>query len=99
MVSSRRMVPALLLCGLIGFLGAHRFYAGKIITGTLQGLATLIVLGWVLVDFPYQNGEIVLDLAIFQLLAFALVNLPPCVDFCRLLSGKFTDGAGHPIAE
>lgn len=98
-VSSRRMVPALLLCGLVGFLGAHRFYAGKFITGTLQLLMTLCIVGWVLVNFPYQDGEIILDLAIFQLLAFFLVNLWPCADFCRLLSGKFKDGEGKPIAE
>ena len=93
------MVPALLLCGLIGFLGAHRFYAGKIITGTLQLLTTLGVVSWVLVDFPYHYGEVQLDLATFQLLAFFVVNLPPCADFCKIIAGKFTDGKGLLISE
>jgi len=93
------MVPTLLLCGLIGFLGAHRYYAGKIITGTLQMLTTLAVVGWVLVDFPYHNGEIQLDLALLQLLAFFVLNLWPCADFARIISGKFKDGDGNLITE
>lgn len=49
--SDKRILPALLLCFFVGFLGVHRFYVGKIGTGILQ-LLTLGGLGiWVLVDF------------------------------------------------
>lgn len=49
--SEKGFVPTLLLCFFLGFLGAHRFYAGKVGTGILQ-LLTLGGLGfWSLIDF------------------------------------------------
>ena len=48
--SDKGFVPTILLCLLLGTLGVHRFYVGKIGTGVLQ-LITLGGLGiWVLVD-------------------------------------------------
>jgi len=49
--SDKSNTVALLLCFFIGFLGAHRFYVGKVGTGILQ-LVTLGGLGiWALIDF------------------------------------------------
>ena len=49
--SDKRMVPALLLCFFLGFIGVHRFYVGKVGTGILM-IVTFGGLGiWVLVDF------------------------------------------------
>ena len=49
-VSERKILPAVLLCGLLGVFGAHRFYVGR--TGT--AIAQLLTLGglgiWMLVD-------------------------------------------------
>lgn len=48
--SEKSFVAALLLCLLLGFVGVHRFYVGKIGTGILQ-LITFGGLGiWALID-------------------------------------------------
>lgn len=51
-VSPCKIVPALLLCFFLGWLGAHRFYVGKIGTGIL----IIVTFGgffglWPLIDF------------------------------------------------
>lgn len=49
-ISPKSRLAALLLCFLLGMVGAHRFYVGKIGTGILM-LLTLGGLGiWALVD-------------------------------------------------
>jgi TM2 domain-containing membrane protein YozV len=49
--SQKRILPAAILSGFLGFLGVHRFYAGKIGTGILQ-LCTLGGFGiWAFIDF------------------------------------------------
>ena len=35
-MSKKRILPALILAGAAGFLGLHRFYAGRYVTGLLQ---------------------------------------------------------------
>jgi TM2 domain-containing protein len=48
--SEKRIVPAALLCVMLGVFGAHRFYVGKTMSGLLQ-LCTLGGLGlWMLYD-------------------------------------------------
>tara|TARA_R110001592_G_scaffold237306_9_gene496313 strand:+ start:11454 stop:11663 length:210 start_codon:yes stop_codon:yes gene_type:complete len=51
MISNKGFVPMLLLCFFFGYLGIHRFYAGKPLTGILM----LITLGgfgvWTIIDF------------------------------------------------
>lgn len=49
-VSSRKILPAFLMCFFLGILGVHRFYVGKIPTGVLQ-ILTLGGLGiWAFID-------------------------------------------------
>lgn len=50
-LSDKEFIPTLLLCLFTGILGAHRFYAGKVVTGIAM-IFTLGGLGfWVLIDF------------------------------------------------
>jgi len=50
-MTDKKILPAFLLCFFFGFLGAHRFYVGKVGTGILQ-IVTLGGLGiWALIDF------------------------------------------------
>ncbi len=50
-MSEKKILPAFLLCFMLGIFGAHRFYVGKIGTGLIQ-LFTLGVFGiWTFIDF------------------------------------------------
>ncbi|MDR2199894.1 MAG: TM2 domain-containing protein [Deltaproteobacteria bacterium] len=58
--SPKSRLAALLLCFFLGWLGIHRFYAGKVGTGIVQILLTLfswtviagVILGiWIIIDF------------------------------------------------
>jgi TM2 domain-containing membrane protein YozV len=64
-MTDKRILPAFLLCFLLGIFGAHRFYVGKSGTAVLQ-IVTLGGLGiWALVDlimiivgaFTDKNGN------------------------------------------
>jgi TM2 domain-containing membrane protein YozV len=48
--SSKKILPAFILCFLFGVLGVHRFYVGKIGTGVLQILTGGGLGIWVLID-------------------------------------------------
>lgn len=49
-ISSRKILPALLLCFFFGIFGTHRFYVGKYGTGILQMLTLGGLFFWVLID-------------------------------------------------
>lgn len=49
-VSTRKILPALLLCFFFGIFGTHRFYVGKVGTGLLQMLTLGGLFFWALLD-------------------------------------------------
>lgn len=56
MISERKLLPAFLLCFFFGFLGAHRFYAGKTGSGIAMLILSITVIGlivsgiWSIID-------------------------------------------------
>jgi TM2 domain-containing membrane protein YozV len=52
-MSEKKILPAFLLCFILGCFGAHRFYVGKIGTGILM-ILTIGGLGfWALIDLVF----------------------------------------------
>lgn len=49
-ISSRKILPALLLCFFFGVFGTHRFYVGKFGSGILQMLTLGGLFIWVFID-------------------------------------------------
>jgi TM2 domain-containing membrane protein YozV len=87
-ISREKKLTLIILCWLLGIFGAHRFYSGKYVTGSLQ-LGGLVLAGVLML----------LDAGIFQLLALVGVLLSVVVDFFLIVMGRFTDKEGRPIID
>jgi len=86
---------ALLLCGLAGFLGAHRFYVGRIGTGVAQLLSCVLP---VLVALQYQANESGnAALAMVALATFGALVVWNLVDCIMIVMQKFTDSEGKVL--
>ncbi len=92
--SDRIILPAFLLASLFGIFGAHRLYAGKILTGFLQlaglGGCVLLVIGCATLDWQPILG-ILLACFICGCGAWAVI------DWILIVCGVFTDGQGRRI--
>jgi hypothetical protein len=106
-MSNKRILPAFILAASVGFLGLHRFYAGRLITGLLQ--LALFVPGAAMLwrDFASieslqtfdQVEEWVQDHPIHPL-PWLLVGIPcfwALIDCYALIARKFRDGSGNQI--
>ena len=82
-VSDKQKMIVALLAFLLGTVGVHRFYTGKIGTGV--AMAVLTVIGWITSIFI---------VGYFIVMAIGLWAL---IDFIMILMGKFTDKYGRPI--
>ncbi|MDD4924328.1 MAG: TM2 domain-containing protein [Dehalococcoidales bacterium] len=82
-VSDKQKMIVALLAFLLGTVGVHRFYTGKIGTGI--AMAVLTVIGWITSIFV---------VGYFIVMAIGLWAL---IDFIMILMGKFTDKYGRPI--
>ncbi len=95
--SEKKILPALLLAFFFGVFGAHRFYAGKIVSGFLQlGAVAACVLMIILCATTGGNFQPVLGI----LLGFSIVGcgVMATIDWILIACGAFTDGQGKKIA-
>lgn len=83
-VSPKERLVAILLCAFLVFLGAHRFYAGRIVTAII--MLILVILGW-LTSFLGIG-----------LVLIGIVSIWVFIDFIIILIGKFRDSNGCAIA-
>lgn len=86
--SSRKRLPALLLCIFTWVAGIHRLYAGRYLSAVLQ----VLVLGSA-VTLLVTGGPPVLVLVILGMALWAFL------DFISIISGSFVDGQGSSIRE
>jgi hypothetical protein len=90
--SDKVILPAFLLAFFFGVFGAHRFYAGKFVTGCLQFLALCSCILWICVcaaGAPQPLFGLVLAGSICGCLAWATI------DWLLLLCKAFSDGKGR----
>ncbi|MGA3170253.1 MAG: TM2 domain-containing protein [Chthoniobacteraceae bacterium] len=106
-MSRKRVLPALILAGYVGFLGLHRLYAGRYITGLVQlglfvpgalmiwpvlaKLESLQTIGQ-LVDWSANN-----QLPPVPVLMVSVSTIWALFDCILLAGGKFKDGAGDQM--
>lgn len=96
--SDKRILPAFLLAFFFGIFGAHRFYAGKIVTGLLQ-LGAVFWCAFLIVACArdFWPSEPTLGL----LLGFSILGciIMVVIDWILLACRAFTDGQGRKITE
>ncbi len=100
LLSSRKdTAHALALCVTLGSFGAHRYYAGRPLIGSLQLLSTLAccTLGGYYGWSAYTGRHYLAALAIVAAMMAALA-IWPLMDFWLLNKGSFRDGQGLPLA-
>ena len=106
-MSEKRILPAFILAGSVGFVGVHRLYAGRYLTGLLQ--LVLFVLGAAMLSrnlsgiFSLESVDQVQDWLLrhqIQPLPVLLLAIPSfwaLIDCIQLAVGRFRDAAGHRI--
>ena len=95
--SDKSNVVALVLYLVIGPLGAHRFYVGKIGTGVLQLLACVLPILIAFQVMGNQSGGASMALALLALAMLAALVIWLLVDGALILMQKFTDKSGNPL--
>lgn len=86
-VPTKNWLTTLLLCWFLGFLGIHRFYAGKIGSGAL-------ILYFTIVSVLVMNLNLYLGLACLVGVGAVVVN-----DFVLIAMKKFKDCYGRVISD
>jgi len=106
-MSNKRILPAFILAASVGFLGVHRFYAGRYLTGLLQ--LAFFVPGAAMLWKDLAGLQALQSLEDFleweqshpiQPIPWLLVGIASCwaiVDCYLLLARNFRDGSGNKI--
>ena len=95
--SDKSNIVALVLCAIVGFLGAHRFYVGKIGTGVVQLLCCVFP---VLLAFQLKadaSGSAVVALSVLALATLGALIVWNLVDGVLIVMQKFTDSEGNVL--
>jgi len=111
-IDEKKKLPALILCWTLGFMGAHRFYAGKKQHGKISLiLGSIITITFIILEisneriykynggFPYTTNSIsdyTTYLTILGIGASALA-LWAFIDFINIIRGAFTDENGKKL--
>ena len=95
--SDKSNVVALVLYVLLGAVGAHRFYVGKIGTGVLQVLGFVIPIVVAFQVQGSQSGGAAMGLALLALAILGALVIWLLVDGALILMQKFTDKSGNPL--
>lgn len=80
----RSWVLTLLLCLFFGILGLHRFYTGKVFSGTAMIIITVI-----------SGASLMMGVG---LIGLTVVTIWMLVDFFRILTGFYRDRYGRKLA-
>jgi len=106
-MSEKRILPAMILASFAGFLGAHRFYAGRIYTGLIQlvlfvyGAIKLVpnLSGIFSIQTPDQMQDWVLhhEIQPFPVLLVAIPSFWALIDCILLALGRLKDSKGNRI--
>ena len=106
-MSNKRILPALLLAGTVGFLGLHRFYAGRPYTALMQLVAFAAGAAMLWKDLAgleaLQSFEDMIEWSQnhpIQPIPWLLISISgiwAIVDCYALIARKFKDGAGNQI--
>lgn len=80
----------LLYCGLLGFLGAHYFYMGKIVRGLINLVFSLYgIIFSLFYALNFTGGEVFKYFQYFAGIFFALIIILTVIDFVKICFNKF----------
>jgi hypothetical protein len=95
--SDKSNVVALLLYVIVGPLGAHRFYVGKIGTGVAQLLSCVVPVVLAFQLMTDSSGNAARPMAVLALAILAGLVVWVLVDGVQILRQKFTDSEGNTL--